>query len=48
VFGTFVKARSNVQSAMEQFVTGKVPAEQALDAAARQSSSELAEYNASY
>lgn len=49
VFGTFVKARSNVQSAMEQFITGKVPtAKQALDTAARQSSSELAEYNASY
>ena len=49
VFGTFVKARSNVQSAMEQFITGKVPtAKQALDTAARQSTSELAEYNASY
>ena len=44
VFGTFVKARSNVQSVMEQFITGKVPtAKQALDTAAR-----LAEYNASY
>ena len=49
VFGTFVKTRSNVQSAMEQFITGKVPtAKQALDAAAKESSSELAEYNASY
>lgn len=49
VFGTFVKTRSNIQSAMEQFITGKVPtAKQALDTAARQSSSELAEYNASY
>ena len=49
VFGTFVKARSNIQSAMEQFITGKVPtAKQVLDTAAKQSSSELAEYNSSY
>jgi len=49
VFGTFVKARSNIQSAMEQFITGKVPsARQALDTAARISTSELAEYNASF
>ncbi len=47
VFGTFVKARSNIQSAMEQFITGKVPtAKAALDGAAKQSSSELEEYNA--
>ena len=49
VFGTFVKARSNVQSVMEQFITGKIAtAKLALDTAAKQSSSELAEYNASY
>jgi sn-glycerol 3-phosphate transport system substrate-binding protein len=49
VFGTFVKTRSNIQSAMEQFITGKIPtAKQALDSAASQSSSDLAEYNASY
>jgi sn-glycerol 3-phosphate transport system substrate-binding protein len=49
VFGTFVKTRSNIQSSMEQFITGKVPtAKQALDTAARQSSSDLEEYNASY
>ena len=49
VFGTFVKTRSNIQSAMEQFITGKITtAKAALDAAARQSSSDLAEYNASY
>jgi len=49
VFGTFVKARANIQSAMEQYITGKVPsAAQALDTAARISSAELADYNASY
>jgi sn-glycerol 3-phosphate transport system substrate-binding protein len=46
VFGTFVKARSNVQGAMEQFVTGKIPtALQALSGAAKMSTSELEEYN---
>jgi len=49
VFGTFVKTRSNVQSAMEQFITGKVgTAKQALDTAAKMSTSELAEYNSLY
>jgi hypothetical protein len=49
VFGTFVATRSNIQSAMEQFITGKVPtAKAALDSAARISSSELSDYNASY
>ena len=49
VIGTFVKTRSNIQSAMEQYITGKVPtAMQALDMAASQSSADLAEYNASY
>jgi len=47
VFGTFVKTRGNVQSAMEQFMSGKFPtAQAALDDAAKKSSSELAEYNA--
>jgi sn-glycerol 3-phosphate transport system substrate-binding protein len=46
VFGTFVKARANIQGAMEQFITGKIPtAKQALDGAAKMSASELAEYN---
>jgi sn-glycerol 3-phosphate transport system substrate-binding protein len=46
VFGTFVKARANIQTAMEQFITGKVAsAKQALDSAASMSTSELAEYN---
>jgi len=46
VYGTFVKARSNIQGAMEQFITGKIPsAQQALDGAASMSTSELAEYN---
>ena len=47
VFGTFVKTRSNVQAAMEQFLSGKFPtAQAALDDAAKKSSAELAEYNA--
>jgi sn-glycerol 3-phosphate transport system substrate-binding protein len=47
VFGTFVKARANVQAAMEQFLSGKFPtAQAALDDAARKSNAELAEYNA--
>jgi len=47
VFGTFVKARGNVQAALEQFLSGKFPtAQAALDDAARKSSAELAEYNA--
>ena len=46
VFGTFVKARSNIQSAMEQFITGKTAtAKQALDDAAKKSATELEEYN---
>jgi sn-glycerol 3-phosphate transport system substrate-binding protein len=46
VFGTFVKTRSNIQGAMEQFVTGKIPtAQQALSGAAKMSTSELEEYN---
>jgi sn-glycerol 3-phosphate transport system substrate-binding protein len=46
VLGTFVKTRTNVQSAMEQYISGKVPsAKQALDAAASMSSSELGEYD---
>jgi sn-glycerol 3-phosphate transport system substrate-binding protein len=47
VFGTFVKARGNVQGAMEQFLSGKFPtAQAALDDAAKKSNAELAEYNA--
>jgi len=47
VFGTFVKTRTNIQSAMEQFITGKISSAQAaLDDAAKKSNSELAEYNA--
>ena len=47
VFGTFVKARGNVQAAMEQFLSGKFPtAQAALDDAAKKSSAELSEYNA--
>lgn len=46
VLGTFVKTRTNVQAAMEQFITGKIPtARQALEGAAKMSSGELAEYN---
>jgi sn-glycerol 3-phosphate transport system substrate-binding protein len=46
VLGTFVKTRTNVQSAMEQFITGKIPsAKQALDGAASMSTSELQEYD---
>lgn len=47
VFGTFVKARANVQTAIESFLSGKTPtAQAALDDAAKKSSAELAEYNA--
>jgi len=46
VLGTFVKTRSNIQTAMEQFITGKIPtAKEALEGAAKMSTSELAEYN---
>jgi sn-glycerol 3-phosphate transport system substrate-binding protein len=46
VIGTFVKTRTNIQSAMEQFITGKTPtAAQALGDAARKSTSELEDYN---
>ena len=46
VFGTFVKTRANIQSDMEQFITGKLPsAQQALDEAAKKSAIELEEYN---
>lgn len=47
VFGTFVKTRGNIQSAMEQFITGKIAsAQKALDDAAAKSNAELQEYNA--
>ena len=46
VFGTFVKARGNIQASIEQFLSGKFPtAQAALDDAAKKSSSELGEYN---
>jgi sn-glycerol 3-phosphate transport system substrate-binding protein len=49
VLGTFVKTRSNVQAAMEQFITGKIStAKEALSGAAKMSTSELAEYNSMY
>jgi sn-glycerol 3-phosphate transport system substrate-binding protein len=45
-FGTFVKARGNVQSAMEAFLAGKFPtAQAALDDAAKKSTAELQDYN---
>jgi len=47
VFGTFVKARGNIQAAIEQFLSGKFPtAQAALDDAAKKSTAELQEYNA--
>ncbi len=46
VFGTFVATRTNIQGAMDQFMTGKFPtAKAALDDAAKKSNDALDEYN---